>query len=186
MKAFKLAQMKTIATFVDRLNHAAAIRSDELGMKILQKDLAKAAGVSSSAVTLWLQGTTEQLKAASLFGLAKYLKVRVEWLWNEEGPMRATGETSAGKAPHGSDRTPSTHPEEGLSREAGKLVELIAQADHEKAVPKETLRAFSVIFAASAGQSHRGTKPDLAAAQRDAEAQFEAKQPKTRRSKKAL
>lgn len=186
MKAFKLAQMKTLATFIDRLNHAAAIRSDELGMKILQKDLAKAAGVSSSAVTLWFQGKTEQLKAASLFGLAQYLKVRVEWLWNEEGPMRATGTTPSGTGPRVDASTPSPRREESLSREAGRLVELITHADHEKAVPKETLRAFSVIFAASAGQSSRGAAPDLAAAQRDAEAQLEAKQPKHRRAKKGI
>ncbi|WP_213761779.1 helix-turn-helix domain-containing protein [Caballeronia sp. dw_19] len=155
-------------------------------MKILQKDLAKAAGVSSSAVTLWLQGTTEQLKAASLFGLAKYLKVRVEWLWNEEGPMRAAGTTLHGAGPR--DGAPTTAPvrDDSLSREAVKLVGLIAHADHEKAVPKETLRAFSVIFAATVGQSNRGATPDLAAAQRDAEAQFEERQSKPRRRKKAL
>src|SRR5690242_43862 len=81
--------MEPMATFVDRLNHAIAIREGELGAHIYKKDLARAAAVSPSAVTQWLQGTTEELKAASLFGLAAYLKVRPEWLWKKEGPMRS-------------------------------------------------------------------------------------------------
>ncbi|HDR9029919.1 TPA: hypothetical protein QDB14_004141 [Burkholderia vietnamiensis] len=83
--------MKPLATFIDRLGHAIEIREAELGMKILKKDLANAADVSSSAVTLWYKGSTEELKAASLFGLARYLKVRPEWLWNKIGPMRDGG-----------------------------------------------------------------------------------------------
>ncbi|HDR9358153.1 TPA: hypothetical protein QDB44_004049 [Burkholderia vietnamiensis] len=80
--------MKSLATFIERLTHAIHIREGELGVKILKKDLASAADVSSSAVTLWYKGSTEELKAASLFGLSRYLKVRPEWLWNKVGPMR--------------------------------------------------------------------------------------------------
>ncbi|WP_186067970.1 helix-turn-helix domain-containing protein [Burkholderia gladioli] len=80
--------MKSPATFMDRLQRAIEIREGELGHRIMKKDLAKAAKVSSSAVTLWYKGSTEQLKAESLFGLARYLKVRPEWLRDKDGPMR--------------------------------------------------------------------------------------------------
>ncbi|SDV47931.1 Cro/C1-type HTH DNA-binding domain-containing protein [Chitinasiproducens palmae] len=73
---------------MDRLQQAIATREGELGVRILKKDLARAANVSSSAVTLWYKGSTEQLKAESLFGLARYLRVRPEWLRDNVGPMR--------------------------------------------------------------------------------------------------
>ncbi|PJO24883.1 hypothetical protein [Burkholderia glumae] len=86
--------MKTPPTFLDRLHHAISIREGEIGHRILKKDLASAAKVSSSAVTLWFKGSTEHLKAESLFGLAAYLKVRPEWLRDKKGPMR-DGEMAA-------------------------------------------------------------------------------------------
>ena len=141
MKAFKLAQMKNLLTFVDRLSHAVAIREGELGMKILNKDLARAAEVSDSAVTLWYQGKTEKLKAASLFNLAKYLKVRPEWLWNEEGPMRTNGIGVPQALP-----AVLVTPDVGLSREAGKLIEMITEADKAHTITKDTLHAFSTIL----------------------------------------
>lgn len=111
--------MKSLPTFIDRLGHAIQIREGELGVKILKKDLASAADVSSSAVTLWYKGSTEELKAASLFGLARYLKVRPEWLWNKIGPMR-DGEAQ----PEVADAMELLH-----SRPARAAVEAIRSAD---------------------------------------------------------
>ncbi|MCA8492583.1 hypothetical protein [Burkholderia arboris] len=111
--------MKSLATFIDRLAHATQIREGELGVKILKKDLASAADVSSSAVTLWYKGSTEELKAASLFGLARYLKVRPEWLWNKIGPMRD------GDAPD----AVADAPDELRSRAARAAVDALRSAD---------------------------------------------------------
>jgi phage repressor protein C with HTH and peptisase S24 domain len=52
-----------------------------------KKDLAEMAGVSSPAVTQWLNGTTSDLSANALYALAKGLRVRAGWLKDGTGPM---------------------------------------------------------------------------------------------------
>lgn len=128
-----------MATFVDRLNHAIALREGELGTHIYKKDLARAAAVSPSAVTQWLQGTTEELKAASLFGLAAYLKVRPEWLWKKEGPIRA-----------GSAAQKAAATEEPLaakvSQPAARFIATIEAADRDGLISGTALQAFQDLF----------------------------------------
>lgn len=140
--------MDNMLSFIDRLNAAIAQRERELGERILKKDLAAAAGVTSSAVTLWFKGVedggTNELKAASILGLSKYLKVRVEWLRANDGPMR-TSNTPAHQAP-----APEQLLTDSLSREARKLVDLITAADREKTISKETFNAFALILGKTA------------------------------------
>lgn len=170
-----------MATFIDRLNFAVAQREGELGTRILKKDLAAAAGVSSSAVTLWFQGKTEELKAASLLGLASYLKVRVEWLRDKDGPMRATGAAAA----HLEKLSAAGHSLDGLSREARKLIDLIAAADRAKLLTKETLNAFTVILGQAS--AHSPAPVDLTSARsiERAEALVASHQPKRQKGKGA-
>jgi transcriptional regulator with XRE-family HTH domain len=131
-----------MATFIDRLKHAIALRQQELGRRILKKELAEAAGVSPSAVTQWLNGDTEDLKAASLLGIAKFLRVRAEWLRDKAGPIKPNGDYREPDAvPHVPDATLS-----GVSGEAKALIESIASADRDKTVPKEVLNAFALLF----------------------------------------
>ncbi|KVM70142.1 hypothetical protein WJ60_09920 [Burkholderia ubonensis] len=126
--------MNSLATFIDRLTYAISIRERELGTPILKKDLAAAADVSSSAVTLWYKGKTEELKAASLFGLAKYLKVRPEWLWNKVGQMR-DGELK---------RESAAAPIPKLSAAAQKAVDAITAAD-KNGLPTNVLSAIAAL-----------------------------------------
>lgn len=167
-----------MATFIDRLNFAIAQREGELGVRILKKDLAAAAGVSSSSVTLWYQGKTEELKAASLFGLAEYLKVRAEWLRDKDGPMRGTGR---GDVP----AKPAVDPLlDGLSREAKKLIESIAMADHAKLVSKDTLNAIQLLLN-EATASKRPVDLTSARSIARAEALVASHQPKRQKGKGA-
>jgi transcriptional regulator with XRE-family HTH domain len=82
--------MDNTDTFVGRLEYATRIREAELGAPIDDKGLAAKAGISPSAVSQWKKGSTNttNLKAAPVFAVAKFLKVRPEWLWEKRGPMR--------------------------------------------------------------------------------------------------
>jgi transcriptional regulator with XRE-family HTH domain len=82
--------MNDLDTFVGRLKHATSVREAELGTPIGNKEIASKAEVSPSAVSQWMHGNvnTENLKAASIFRVARFLKVRAEWLWDKRGPMR--------------------------------------------------------------------------------------------------
>ncbi|WP_432778690.1 helix-turn-helix domain-containing protein [Burkholderia gladioli pv. alliicola] len=119
---------------MDRLLHAIAIREGELGHRIMKKDLAKAAKVSSSAVTLWYKGSTEQLKAESLFGLARYLKVRPEWLRDKDGPMR-----------DGAIETEPPTAEPAISGAAQAAIEAIREAD-AAGVPADVFTAIRALI----------------------------------------
>ncbi len=77
--------MKTMA---DRLNFALA----ESGKR--KTDLWRACGVSSGAVTQWLDGTTKSLKSAPAMRAAQFLNVELEWLTEGRGQMRP-GDTPA-------------------------------------------------------------------------------------------
>ncbi|MGD1323537.1 LexA family protein [Pandoraea pnomenusa] len=74
-------------TFAERLQHAMDVR----GVK-MKKEIAKIAGVSSSAVTQWFKGDTKSLKADSILRVAKQLRVRVEWLKDGVGTMELATE----------------------------------------------------------------------------------------------
>jgi hypothetical protein len=145
---FKLAQMENMLTFIDRLKHAITLRERELGARILKKDLAEAADVSSSAVTYWFKGVegggTSELKAGSILGLSRYLKVRVEWLRDNEGPMRVS---ESGQAP---SKPQESRPEANLSLEARRLIKLIEGADRSGSVSQNVLSAFATIFGSAA------------------------------------
>ncbi|MBU9382078.1 helix-turn-helix domain-containing protein [Burkholderia gladioli] len=126
--------MKPLTSFMDRLLHAISVREGELGTRILKKDLAKAAKVSSSAVTLWYSGSTEQLKAESLFGLARYLKVRPEWLRDDAGAMR-----------DGTLATEAADPNETtISSSAQAAIDAIRDADFA-GVPEEVFWAIQAL-----------------------------------------
>ena len=138
---------------MDRLLHAIAIRESELGHRIMKKDLAKAANVSSSAVTLWYKGSTEQLKAESLFGLARYLKVRPEWLRDKAGPMR-DGEMEVEAA------APSI---DDVSAPARAAIEAIREAD-AAGVPADVFIAIhALIKSIPQDRSGDGHEPHLQA-----------------------
>ena len=53
-----------------------------------KKELATAAGVSPSAVTLWEQGDTKGLKPDNLVAAARALEVTTDWLAVGKGPMK--------------------------------------------------------------------------------------------------
>ncbi len=74
--------------FVDRLTAAVADYEHANGRKLLKKELAEAAGVSSAAVSLWYKGATQSLKADPVLRLASFLGVRAEWLSEGRGPMK--------------------------------------------------------------------------------------------------
>jgi transcriptional regulator with XRE-family HTH domain len=176
--------MDNMHSFIDRLNFAIAQRERETGLRILKKDLAAAAGVTSSAVTLWFKGVedggTNELKASSIHGLAKYLKVRAEWLRDKDGPMRATGAPT-----QTAQEAPAHELPDNLSREAKRLVYLIVEADREKTVSRETLNALTLLFNQSVA---RPTAPiDLTTARSIARAEelVAGHQPKRRQGKGA-
>lgn len=54
-----------------------------------QQRLADAVKVSRAAVSQWESGETKELKAENVLAVAQVLNVRIPWLVNEEGPMRA-------------------------------------------------------------------------------------------------
>ncbi|CAM2151315.1 Transcriptional regulator [Paraburkholderia tropica] len=82
--------MTELDTFVDRLMHAMKIREAELGAPIGNKEIAAKAEVSPSAISQWMHGNvnTENLRAAHVFRVARFLRVRPDWLWDKRGPMR--------------------------------------------------------------------------------------------------
>lgn len=175
--------MDKYPTFIERLNHAVEMRSRELGESIRRIDLAAAAEVSPSAVTLWYkaaeEGRTTELRAASILGLARYLKVRVEWLRDNQGPMRVNGQIERAEDPRLDD---DRH---GISDEARELIDMITAADRSHAVSKETLHAVTHIFGQMTG-NQRGAV-DLAAARlrQRAERLVERHQPKAKKGKGA-
>ncbi|WP_321943006.1 helix-turn-helix domain-containing protein [Paraburkholderia tropica] len=82
--------MNDLDTFVGRLMHARKLRETELGSAIGNKEIAAKAEISPSAVSQWMHGdvNTENLKAAHVFRVARFLRVRPDWLWDKRGPMR--------------------------------------------------------------------------------------------------
>lgn len=58
-------------------------RRRELGLTVA--DLAHAAGVTRTAVYLWIHGTSKALKAAALIRIAEILKVTPQWLETGQG-----------------------------------------------------------------------------------------------------
>lgn len=69
-------------TFAERLQFAM----DSRGVRF-RTEIAKAAGVSPSAVTQWFKGDSKTLKADNVVRLAKFLRVRLEWLKDGTGSM---------------------------------------------------------------------------------------------------
>ncbi|ARL36729.1 MULTISPECIES: helix-turn-helix domain-containing protein [Burkholderia] len=82
--------MNDLDTFVGRLRYAKTLREAELGASIDDKEIAAKAGVSPSAVSQWTSGkvNVENLKAAPVFRVARFLRVRADWLWDKRGPMK--------------------------------------------------------------------------------------------------
>src|ERR1700756_4641888 len=74
-------------TMIQRLKQAKAAREAARGITILKKDLAKAAGVSSAAVSNWWNNENTELEARCVFGLAKFLEISPEWLQSGRGQM---------------------------------------------------------------------------------------------------
>lgn len=68
-------------TFGQRILYALEYR------KLLKVELAKACGMSPSAVTQWIDGTTKTYDASKVLKAAKFLRVRLEWLLENAGPM---------------------------------------------------------------------------------------------------
>lgn len=84
-KNAKLTYMKNL-TVAERVKYAM----DKAGIQ--PAGLAKAAGISRSAVSQWVRGETKTIKAKNLLAIANFLKVRFEWLETGAGPMSADGE----------------------------------------------------------------------------------------------
>jgi SOS-response transcriptional repressor LexA len=76
-------------TTITRLMHAVTDRESAWNRRILKKELAQAAGVTSSAVSFWLNNEDTELKAECVFGLAKFLRISAEWLQSGKGDMLA-------------------------------------------------------------------------------------------------
>ncbi|MFP3564725.1 helix-turn-helix domain-containing protein [Paraburkholderia sp. SIMBA_030] len=130
-------------TFIDRLKEAVELRERETGEKIQKKELAAAAGVTSSAVTLWYKGTTANVKADAMFRLARFLRVRVEWLKYGRGSIKP--DSAEPELFHAEPGDWSALIEPALSPDAKKLVERIIAADQDKQVAKEIWKAMSAI-----------------------------------------
>ncbi|MHB9833857.1 hypothetical protein Q8F57_003360 [Paraburkholderia terrae] len=167
----------TTTTFAERLKQAVAQRERELGERILKKEIAAAAGVTSSAVTLWFKGTTHDLKADPILRLAKFLRVRVEWLKDARGPMK--GDSAAQLELIAPDEIHRTSP---LSKDAQAVIELIMKGDRDGALTKETLRALRVLITATPAQ-HAASANTLREAHAIAEQQIAAKQPRPKKKK---
>lgn len=64
-------------------------------LSLSQVEVAAAVGCSRTQISYWETGHTPGLKADYLFGLAKALKVSVEWLYTgKERPVTKTGALS--------------------------------------------------------------------------------------------
>lgn len=159
-----------------------AHREREQGERILKKDIAAAAGVTSSAVTLWFQGKTHDLKADPIMRLARFLRVRIEWLKDDKGPMIESSIATTGQVSPQPEPAPVTT---DLSKDADLLIELIARNDRNGSLSKETLRALRVIVTASAGEPRAVGVDPLQEARARAEQQVAAKQPRPRQKKSA-
>jgi transcriptional regulator with XRE-family HTH domain len=131
-------------TFIDRLQHAVELRQRETGEKILKKELAAAAGVTSSAVSLWYDGTTTNVKADVIFRLARFLRVRVEWLKYGRGAIK-DGDSAVPELPGSEPVDWTALIEPHLSPDAKKLVDYIVAADHDKKVTKDIWKALTAI-----------------------------------------
>lgn len=83
-----------MTTLKDRVMVALS-SAKQSGRKVSQTDLAKEAGVSRQAVSQWFSGKTNKIDGDALFGAARYLGVRPEWLAGNGGQM--TAEPSATK-----------------------------------------------------------------------------------------
>lgn len=80
-------------TTITRLKRAVSDREATWNRKILKKELAAAAGVSSAAVSNWWSNETTELKAECVFGLAKFLQISPTWLQSGRGGMDAPSGT---------------------------------------------------------------------------------------------
>jgi phage repressor protein C with HTH and peptisase S24 domain len=93
-------------TTISRLKLAVLSREKDWGKKILKKDLAAAAGVSSPAVTNWWNNENTELEARCVFGLAKFLKISPEWLQSGRGQMH---DLSANHISASADKSRKSH-----------------------------------------------------------------------------
>lgn len=73
-----------MSTFAERLNRAR----DEAGVN--WSELARAVGVRKQAAQAWKDGSAKAATPANLIALARFLRVRIEWLGIGEEPMRPT------------------------------------------------------------------------------------------------
>lgn len=70
-----------------------AARLKELEDKVSIADVAKAVGISRSAVYQWISGDIQSLKSSNLLAVAQLLGVREQWLESGRGPkLRKGGE----------------------------------------------------------------------------------------------
>jgi SOS-response transcriptional repressor LexA len=67
-----------------------------------QRDVAKAFGISSQAVSQWEAGRTRP-DSQRLTRLVRLFDVRLEWLLDESGPMTLEGRAPSADAPHTTD-----------------------------------------------------------------------------------
>lgn len=71
------------------------IEEARIAAKISKSGLARAVGVSASAVTQWLSDETKKLEGPNLLKAAKALNVSPDWLSSGRGP-RTVGNTHPG------------------------------------------------------------------------------------------
>jgi SOS-response transcriptional repressor LexA len=76
-------------TTIARLKYAMKKREADWGRKIFKKELAKAAEVTSAAVSFWWSNEDTDLESKCVFGLAKFLQISPEWLQSGRGGMDA-------------------------------------------------------------------------------------------------
>lgn len=83
-------------TLGQRLTHARR------HARMKQRDVAKAFGISSQAVSQWEAGRTRP-DSQRLTRLVRLFDVRLEWLLDESGPMTLEGRAPSADAPHTTD-----------------------------------------------------------------------------------
>lgn len=106
-------------TMIARLKAAKLRREKDWGREILKKELAKAAGVTSSAVSGWLSNENTTLKAQSVFGLAKFLRISPEWLQSGRGGMDSPSGDHNSASADGSNKTQSS----GMITDSSQILE---------------------------------------------------------------